>query len=315
MRSEPLVTIVTPSFNQARFIWETIESVLAQDYPRIDYLVLDGGSTDGTLDILRSYGDRLTWVSEPDRGQSHAINKGWRRARGDVVAYLNSDDFYLPGAVSRAVRALLERPERVAVYGEAWHCDEQGENRERYPTEPFDLERLKATCFICQPATFLVREAVEGAGWLDESLRYCMDYDLWLRLASRGPFGHVPDYLAVSRLHGDTKTLGQRVAVHQEIMDMLHGRFGYVDPAWVYAYAHAVLEQTNRRSTALEEARFILGLIRLGGRLFLRYNGSVPRAELARWGGWLRRAGEVLGRAVSQGRAPDVVRRPPSVGA
>ena len=122
----PLVTVVTPSYNQARFIRETIESVLKQDYPRIEYLVIDGGSTDESVSILREYSDHLRWVSEPDRGQAHAINKGWRQARGCILAYLNADDLYMPGAVAQAVAALVAHPEAAAVYGEGYHVDKEG---------------------------------------------------------------------------------------------------------------------------------------------------------------------------------------------
>ena len=168
----PLVTVVTPSFNHGRFMRETIESVLTQSYPRIEYLVMDGGSTDETVKILESYGDRVAWVSERDRGQTDAINKGWRRGRGAILAYLNSDDTYLPGAVEKAVAGLRAHPDAGAVYGEGYHVDESGRVIERYPTEPFDLTRLPQTCFICQPTVFLRRELVERVGYLDESLRY-----------------------------------------------------------------------------------------------------------------------------------------------
>src|SRR5579872_2956802 len=115
---DPLVTIVTPSYNQGRFIRATIESVLTQDYPNIEYIIMDGASTDETADVVRPYLDRLTFVSEPDRGQSHAINKGFARARGEIVAWLNSDDLFLPGAVRRAVEAFRAAPQSGVVYGE-----------------------------------------------------------------------------------------------------------------------------------------------------------------------------------------------------
>ena len=282
----PLVSIVTPSFNQGRFIRDTLESVLSQSYPRIEYLVMDGGSTDDTVAILRQYRDRLTWVSEPDRGQAHAINKGWRRARGSIVAYLNSDDTYLPGAVERAVASLEEHPEAGLVYGEGFHVDEQGEIIERYPTEPFSLTRLEETCFICQPTVFLRREFVERVGYLDESLQYCLDYDLWIRVARVAGFAFTPQYLATTRLHPDTKTLGQRVPAHAEILKMVRRHFGYVPPSWVYAYAHAVLGPRNRDRRSAD-AGFVARLIAISFVQFLRHNRRIPRAEWHRWRGWL----------------------------
>ena len=281
----PLVTVVTPSFNQGRFIRETIESVLKQDYPRIEYLVMDGGSTDETLSILHEYSDRLRWVSEPDRGQAHAINKGWRQATGSIVAYLNSDDVYLPGAVTHAVGALQAHPDAAAVYGEGYHVDEAGAILERYPTESFDADRLREICFICQPTVFLRREAVDRAGYLDESLRYCMDYDLWIRLARAGKsFTHTPQYLASTRLHADTKTLGQRGEAHAEILRVIYRHFGRVEPRLVFGYAHAVLGLENRQVSIRDR----LSLIRLSLLTFLRYNRSIPRAAWPVWWIWLR---------------------------
>ena len=281
----PLVTIVTPSYNQGRFIRATIESVLTQDYPRLEYLVIDGGSTDETVSILRDSSDRLRWVSEPDRGQAHAINKGWRQARGSILAYLNSDDVYLPGAVAQAVAALDAHPQAAAVYGEGYHVDAEGRILERYPTEPFDADRLRETCFICQPTVFLRREAVESVGHLDESLRYCMDYDLWIRLARAGRIlTHTPHYLASTRLHADAKTLGRRRPAHAEILKVVRHHFGRVAPSLVYGHAHAVLGLQNRDPSSLDR----LALIGISLATFLRYNRSVPRSAWSLWWLWLR---------------------------
>jgi glycosyltransferase involved in cell wall biosynthesis len=283
------VTIVTPSFNQGRFIRSTIESVLGQDYPHIEYLVMDGGSTDETVPILRSYGDRLTWVSERDRGQAEAINKGWRRGRGSILAYLNSDDTYFPGAVAKAVAALEANPDAGAVYGEGYHDDENGRVIERYPTEPFEPARLADTCFICQPTVFVRRHLVERLGYLDESRRYCMDYDLWIRLARISHFVYVPDYLAATRLHADAKTLDQRVPMHAEILDTVHRHFGRVSSHWVYGYTHAVL-QGERRDTRWADLRFVLRLVALSAVAFVRFRSPIPRSEWRQWARWIRHA-------------------------
>jgi glycosyltransferase involved in cell wall biosynthesis len=261
--------------------------VLSQGYPNIEYLVMDGGSTDDTVKILHEYEGRLTWVSESDRGQADAINRGWQRARGAILAYLNSDDTYLPDAVERAVACLEEHPEAGAVYGEGYHVDEAGAILERYPTEPFSMARLEETCFICQPTVFLRREIVERVGSLDESLQYCMDYDLWIRLARVASFACTPHYLANTRLHAETKTLGQRVPAHSEIMRMVYRHYGRVPPSWVYAYAHAVLGPRDRQKPWVE-AGFVAGLIGISLVEFCRYNRRIPRAEWARWGTWLR---------------------------
>ena len=289
MSDWPLVTVVTPSFNQGRFIRETIESVLTQSYPRIEHLVVDGGSTDETVPILKSYRNRVAWVSEPDRGQTDAINKGWRRARGTMLAYLNSDDTYLPGAVEKAVACLRAHPEAGAVYGEGYHVDEAGRVIERYPTEPFDLTRLAQTCFICQPTVFLRREMVERVGYLDESLRYCMDYDLWIRLARVSRFAYLPEYLASTRLHAQAKTLDQRGPLHAEILRTVHRHFGRVPSQWVYGYAHAVLN-AHRRDTRWADVNFVVRLLGLSLATFVHYRSPVPRSEWRLWALWIGRA-------------------------
>lgn len=281
------MTVVTPSLNQGRFIRETIESVLGQTYPALEYLVIDGGSTDETIDILKHYGDRLAWVSEPDEGQASAINKGWRQGKGTILAYLNSDDTYLPDAVMRAVAWFRRHPEAGVVYGEGYHVDVTGRVLDRYPTEPFTLARLAETCFICQPTAFLRRTVVEQAGYMNESLQYCMDYDLWIRLARVAHFRQIPEYLATSRLHADTKTLGQRARAHAEILNTVRHHFGHVPPSWVYAYAHAVLGPRSRE-TPWQDARFIVKLIAISGITLVRYNRGVPLTELERWHSWLR---------------------------
>jgi glycosyltransferase involved in cell wall biosynthesis len=176
----PLVSIVTPSYNAAGFLEETIQSVLSQDYPRIEYIVMDGGSTDGTLDILRKYEGRLQYRSQPDRGQTDAINKGFKLSRGDVFAFLCADDTYLPGAIGTAVRHLQANPGHAGIYGEAYLTDESGKILCRYPTREFDPELLKNECFICQPASFLRRDAFLEAGMMDVNLHLGLDYDFWI---------------------------------------------------------------------------------------------------------------------------------------
>ncbi len=207
------VTIVTPSYNQGPFIERTIESVLSQrgDF-ELEYLIVDGGSTDETLSVLRRHGGRLSYVSEKDRGQSDAINKGFRMARGEVLAWLNSDDTYLPGALDAATRALRNGGARWC-FGECRVIDEQ--DREirwaisRYKSwvsRRYSLRRLLGRNFIPQPATFFRRDLLEEAGLLDESLHYAMDYDLWLRFARIGNPAFIQRPLASFRWHGSSKT-------------------------------------------------------------------------------------------------------------
>jgi len=205
----PLVSIVTPSLNQGRFLREALESVRAQTYEPVEHIVVDGGSTDDTLEILES-SEGVAWVSEPDRGQSHALNKGFAAARGEVLGWLNADDHYLPEAVAEGVRALAETGAGL-VYGDVTRVDGYGVNPRRIRSRPtWDLwTELNAGCGIYSPSVFFTREALEAVGELDESLHLTMDYDLWLRIGKRFPVRHVDAVWAVQRLHDDAKTVSQ----------------------------------------------------------------------------------------------------------
>lgn len=241
--SSPRLSIITASFNQAAFIERTLRSVLDQGVDGLEYVVCDGGSTDGSVDIVRRYDSRLRWVSERDGGQADAINKGFSMTAGEVVGWLNSDDTYYPGALEYVLSYFDEHPDVDVVYGDANHIDEHDRVLEPYYTEDWDYERLKDVCFVCQPSVFLRRRVLEKFGVLDRSLRYCMDYDYWLRIGATTPFVRVPRLLAGSRLHDETKTLGSRVPVHIEINDMLKRRIGYVPTRWLYNYAFAVYDR------------------------------------------------------------------------
>jgi glycosyltransferase involved in cell wall biosynthesis len=233
------VSIVTPSFNQGRFLRRTVDSVLAQDYPDVEYLVIDGGSTDESRAILESYGKRFFWISEPDRGQTDALNKGFARARGDVLAYLNSDDVLLPGALRAIVGHFSRHADWDLVYGQAYHVDEHDAVLERYPTEPYDWGRLVQTCFICQPAAFWRRRLAERVGPFDERLQLAMDYDYWMRADRAGArIEHVPEYLACSRRHPQTKTLSARIGVYREIFEVSLRHAGAAGYGHYVAYWH-----------------------------------------------------------------------------
>jgi glycosyltransferase involved in cell wall biosynthesis len=226
--NQPLVTIVTPSFNQGRFIRETIESVFSQDYPHIEYIVMDGGSKDETADVVKEYAGRLTWISERDRGQSDAINKGFRMARGEIVAWLNSDDILLPGAVSQAVAAFERKPQMGAVYGEGYLIDIDSKVKGRFPyTQPMDLWRLTyLSDFILQQALFLRRTVLEELNYLDEGLHYTMDWDLLIRIASRYDVDYINAYLGAIREHGQAKTALGGLRRASEIRLMLQRHTG-----------------------------------------------------------------------------------------
>jgi glycosyltransferase involved in cell wall biosynthesis len=205
---QPLVSIVTPSLNQGAYLEATIRSVAEQDYPRVEHVVVDGGSTDETLAVLERH-PHVRWVSEPDDGQSDAINKGFRLARGEIFGWLNADDLYLPGAISTAVEALV-RTGAGLVHGGWRHIDEAGRTLKDVPPVAFDYERqLERANGVAQPAAFFTREAFEAVGGLDPSYRYAMDYELWLKLGKRFEVAQVDDVLAAFRFHPASKTVAE----------------------------------------------------------------------------------------------------------
>jgi glycosyltransferase involved in cell wall biosynthesis len=210
MDMQPLVSIVTPSFNQGKFLEETILSVLKQDYQNIEYLIVDGGSNDNTLEVIQKYQSRLAWwVSEPDTGQTDAINKGFNRATGSIIAWLNSDDVYSPGAVRQAVQYLVDHPQIGMVYGELDFIDESGRVIGKFNAAQTDLPRLRrGYVHIPQPSAFFRADLWKKVGPLDSSFFFAMDYDLWTRLAAVSELKYLPGKTwAQFRLHTDGKTV------------------------------------------------------------------------------------------------------------
>jgi glycosyltransferase involved in cell wall biosynthesis len=217
-----ILSIVTPSYNQGQFLAETIESVISQQGDFfIDYLIVDGGSSDDSVAVIKRYDELLQqgkwpvscrgityrWLSEKDRGQTDALTKGFRLAKGELLAWLNSDDTYLPGALQAAARFFLEHPETGLMYGEAHYCDAAGNLVGSYRTADFVLENLAPQNFICQPSTFFRKEVLEAVGGLDETLHFAMDYDLWVRIGKRFVCRRLPQFLSVYRLHEASKTI------------------------------------------------------------------------------------------------------------
>jgi glycosyltransferase involved in cell wall biosynthesis len=205
----PLVSIITPSYNQAAYLETTMQSVLGQDYPNIEYIVIDGGSTDGSPELIQRYAPRLAgWVSEKDRGQTDAINKGFARAKGDILAWLNSDDIYLPGAIRAAVAAFQDNPEAGLIYGDASFIDEKGRRIGSFPARQTSYRLLRqGYVHIPQQAAFFRADLWRQVGPLDPSFYFAMDYDLWVRLAARAPLIYTRQLWASFRLHGGAKTI------------------------------------------------------------------------------------------------------------
>ena len=234
--SQPKVSIVTPSFNQALFLEATIHSVLSQDYPNLEYIIIDGGSTDGSIEIIKKYQDRLAyWVSEPDQGQTDAINKGFNRATGDILAWLNSDDTYEPGAVSKAVAALDKHPAASMVYGDANFTNAEGRVIGRFPAAQTDYRKLRqGYVHIPQQAAFFRAEYWKQVVPLDDSFFFAMDYDLWVRLSALAPLVYIPDVWANFRMHGDAKSIAADDRCWPEML-RVHRRLGGSKFSVIYA--------------------------------------------------------------------------------
>ena len=258
----PLVTIVTPSYNMGSFIGETVESVLAQDYPHIEHIVVDGASTDNTLEVLRAYRGKLRLVSRPDSGPAEAINRGFQMSSGSIFGWLNADDTYLPGAVREAVDGFRARPAAGAVYGGAYWTEESGAVIGPYPTQDFDPALLAEECFICQPACFLRREVFERVSMLDAALQFSFDYDLWIRAAAICRFERLERPLATSRMHRQNRTLGQRRRIFRESMMVLGRHYGYAPFRWVHSYCSYLLDGRDQFYAPLRPTflKYILSL-------------------------------------------------------
>jgi glycosyltransferase involved in cell wall biosynthesis len=201
---QPLVSIIVPSFNQGRFIRATIDSILSQDYRPITIHVIDGGSKDETVDVLKSYGDipELSWISEPDKGVVDAVNKGFALVKGDIVGIQSSDDTYLPGAISQAVETLRTNPDCGLVYGDTVKIDADGNEISKYQIGPFSLENFFLfRTWIPQPSAFFRREMVNACGGWDDRVPYAADTDLWLRMMFRADVLKVDEYWSQRRIH------------------------------------------------------------------------------------------------------------------
>lgn len=246
MTATPRLSVVMPSFNHAKYIRMAIDSVLSQEEEGIELIVMDGGSTDHTVDLLRRYGDRLRFVSERDGGQADAINRGFQRARGDILCWLNSDDMFVPGALGRVIRVLQENPRAEFVYGRGWNVDESGRIIEDAGVLPFDLWRLiHQRNFIQQPSCFFRRSLLERVGPLDERLHYVMDWDLWIRFAAyRGLY--VNDFWSYNRVYHDNKTQSGQLRRWREIQTMIRRYTDIRRPPVVRLYLLEALIQLVR---------------------------------------------------------------------
>ncbi|MGA2052898.1 MAG: glycosyltransferase family 2 protein [Opitutales bacterium] len=264
-----LVSFIIPSYNQGRFIQTCLDGIAAQSLPpgSFETLVYDAGSTDETIPHLRAHPLHPRWISEPDSGQAAAVNRGLREARGDVIAWINADDFYRRGALAAVLAAFAAPAAPAVVYGRADIVDESGLLLGPYPVEPWNYARLADLCFLCQPAVFFRRSVFEQFGPLDERLHLALDYEYWLRVGRNRPFHFLDRTLAATRDHPATKSRTRRVTVQRESLLVSHRHTGRWSRKWA-------------RGLAKHEVRARLGLLEDTPHLVAHL------AELAWWRLW-----------------------------
>jgi len=258
---------VTPSYNQAKFLEQTIQSVLEQDYARLEYLVVDGQSMDNSVEIIKKHADKLTWwVSEKDSGQGQAINKGITRAKGDIIGWLNSDDYYLPGTISAVVKVFEENPETIMIYGDMLAVDEQGRTINTLKYKQLSLQDLLCFQIIGQPSVFFRRAVFEKTSGLDTTFHFLLDHHLWIRIVQQGKILHVPQTWSAARYHVEAKNRAKAAEFGREAFRIL---------AWVksqprLAEAITGVERRARASAHRVDARYLL-------------DGGQPLSALKAW--------------------------------
>jgi glycosyltransferase involved in cell wall biosynthesis len=261
-----LVSVITPSFNQAAYLEQTILSVLNQDYARVEYIVMDGASTDNSVDIIKKYENRLAyWVSEKDNGQADAINKGFARATGEIVAWLNSDDYYLAGAISSAVKIFEANPDVALVYGNMLAVDEHGKTFNTLNYKQLTLEDLLCFQIIGQPAVFMRRSVLENLK-LDSTLHFLLDHFLWIQIARRGKILRVDQTWAAARYHAEAKNRAKAAEFGREAFRILEN----VKQDETLAPIFAKVDRRARASAHRVDARYLL-------------DGGQPAAALSAW--------------------------------
>jgi glycosyltransferase involved in cell wall biosynthesis len=275
----PLISVVTPSLQQATYVERTIKSVLEQGYPQLEYWVIDGGSTDGTVEILERYRRRYPgvfhYVSEPDQGQADAVNKGLARVSGDIIGWLNSDDTYEPGGLAAVAHAFGEHPDCHVIYGRANHITPQDESLGPYPTaDHFNWDTLVHQCFVCQPAVFWRKTVVDQGFRLDDRLQLCLDYEFWIRLGKHFTFRFLDCHLANSRVYQGNKTISRRAGVYEEAFAVVKRHFGWLPLSWALGKAHYQRGESDPfyHPHKVAPLTYLLAIV-----LLARHNWSGPR--------------------------------------
>lgn len=281
------ISVVTPSYQQGEFIERTIQSVITQDLDshELEYVVMDGGSKDQTVSILEQYAHSLTFRSEPDRGQAHAVNKGICATSGEIIGWLNSDDIYYPGAIKKICDYFKAHPEVDVIYGDANFIDRNDSIIKKYPTEKWNVKRFQSCCFISQPSTFFRRKTVEKFGLLDESLHFCMDYEYWLRVALAGAtIVYLPEIFSATRVYPETKTSSGYLKATQEALLMLQKKLSNLPAEWVVNAASANVRAMSGLN--YPDIRFVMGVWLHLWRTTGQFKRGLPRFNLwcqAQW--------------------------------
>lgn len=272
MTPRPLISFIIPSYNHGRFLERTLDSIAAQGLPEYEFeiLVFDGGSTDDTCEILRTHALKPTWVSRKDKGQSDAINQGFTAAHGEIIAWINSDDIYLPGALEKVIHAFQTEPKVRVIYGRALLIDEADNPLGEYPVEHWNYDKLANTCFLCQPAVFFRRDIIKQYGLLDDSLHYAMDYEYWLRIGRDNPFRLIDTPLAASRIYAQTKTLRDKPGVFREGLEVSHRHTGKWSRPWLRGYGYWLAVDWQKRHARTFPWITPLIVIIIRARLYLK---------------------------------------------
>lgn len=297
-----LVSIITPSYNQAAYLEQTILSVLNQDFSRIEYILVDGASTDGSVEIIKKYAGKFSyWVSEKDRGQADAINKGFARATGDIVAWLNSDDYYLQGTVSAAVKVFEENSDAVLVYGNMLAVDEHGKTFNTLSYKQLTLEDLLCFQIIGQPAVFMRRSALNKTSGLNPDFHFLLDHLLWIHIAKQGKILHVDQTWSAARYHAEAKNRAKAAEFGREAFRILDE----VAQDKTLAPVFAMVSRRARASAHRVDSRYLLdgGLSAKSLSAWLRALFIYPPTALARMNIFVSAILNLLG----LGRIRDVV--------
>lgn len=232
-KSFPKISVIIPSFNQGEYIQRTISSILSQNYPNLECLVMDGGSTDNTIDILNRYGTNIIWESKTDNGQANAVNKGIQKSTGEVIAWINSDDTYEPETLMTIGQTFKDNSDISLVYGKANYIDKNDRYLRPYDVKNFTsqselVEHLSKFCCMCQPAVFFRKSIVEQHGYLDETLYNCMDYEYWMRLAKHEKFLYIDQVFSNFRMYRENKSIKSRANLYNEVIQSIKKHYGYV---------------------------------------------------------------------------------------